>query len=168
MLDYTEDEWRIAASHRPASPLSNEQLGLLHRHWMWANIQREAFDTELGKITTQEELEQQIFSASRMSAFLYAWYAFLQAVIEAATDPAEKRTLDFRGEFQADLANLGPDFKRFRNAVFHVPMKDFNDPRLVKIMTGDPAIADRIRRVHRGFGRLFLEEWKARKPQPNP
>jgi hypothetical protein len=164
MLDYTEDQWRIAAGHRPASPLLDEQLRLLHRHWMWANIQREAFDAELAEITTAEVLERHMSSTSRMSAFLYAWYAFLQAVIEACTDPGQRRQLDFRGEFQADLVALGPDFRRFRNAVFHVPA-DYNDPRLEKFMTADTSIVDRIRRVHRGFGRLLLEEWQARKVQ---
>ena len=44
---YTEEEWRPSAGHRPLGGLPLEQLMLLHRHWIWANRQRELFEAEL-------------------------------------------------------------------------------------------------------------------------
>jgi len=42
--EYTEVEWRESAAHFPFRDRPLEDLMLLHRHWMWANQLRDAFD----------------------------------------------------------------------------------------------------------------------------
>jgi hypothetical protein len=46
-IDYTPDEWATSTG-RPLAARAGEELLLLHRHWMWANVQRLEFDKLLG------------------------------------------------------------------------------------------------------------------------
>ena len=40
-IDYTDDEWLESNGHEPLYRLAPADRLLLHRHWMWANQQRE-------------------------------------------------------------------------------------------------------------------------------
>ena len=74
-----------------------------------------------------------------------------------------ERKLVLRGRFRLDIEELGPGLKPFRSAILHVPSKNrYLDNRIAALM----AVADSpitIRRIHRGFGRLFIEEHMRRK-----
>ena len=56
-FQYTDEEWREAAPDRPLSDVELTQLLLLHRHWIWANSQREQFDAELREGRTPLEVD---------------------------------------------------------------------------------------------------------------
>ena len=101
--------------HLPFNACPGEELMLLHRHWMWANQQREAFGALLGKEDGR---------SSRPAC--------------ATSDTLR------------------------RNAVLHVPEKsELLDKRIEQLMTV-PDSPTTIGRIHRGFGRLLIEEFRRR------
>ena len=150
---YTEEEWRPSAGHRPLGGLPLEQLMLLHRHWIWANRQRELFEAELvaGRPPRLDNM-----AANAMSA-MFLWYALLWSVIEGAA----QRGIELRGRFAEDIESISDSLRRCRNAVFHISDDTYYDKRLFELMD-DPDSAARIRRISSGFGRLFLEEFDKR------
>lgn len=157
----------MSAGHHPLQGQSGEQLVLLHRHWLWANVQRTAMEAELLRIAEAGEcLEEHIETASRLSAHMYSWYSFLYALIEACLDRLEGRQVDLRGLFRADIDAMRDTLRGFRNSVFHVPRDKYLDRRLLEFFMNHASRADCIRRVHRGFGRLFIEEYGRRGIQP--
>lgn len=93
---------------------------------------------------------------------MFVWYAMLRAVIEAF----EERRIELRGAFGEDVAAISDPLRQCRNAVFHVSRDRYHDARLFELMK-EPGSAVTIRRVSRGFGRLFLDEldhWKMPPP----
>ncbi len=56
--DYNEKEWTTSAGHYPLMDTPTEDLLLLHRHWMWANQQREVFDRYLQAVSDDFSLEK--------------------------------------------------------------------------------------------------------------
>jgi hypothetical protein len=155
-FQYTDDEWRDAAPDRPLSAVDHDQLLLLHRHWIWANWQREQFDAELRAGRTPEGPPPDLVSAATTAMFL--WYALVWSVIEAF----RARRIELGGRFEGDIESIGEDLRRCRNAVFHVSDDSYYDSRLFDFMA-DPDSAARIRRISTGFARPFLEEFEARK-----
>ena len=153
--DYTDDEWTLAVADAPLAKLPKPDVALLHRHWMWANQQRERFYELLG--TEKEEVST---LATRCAGHMLAWYGFLWSVIEAF----RARGITFKGPFQSDIDSLSNDLRRVRNAVFHVPgTGEYYDKRIVAFVGRSDAV-DLVRRVHRGFGRLFLTFMRAETP----
>ena len=150
--DYTDEEWALAVTDAPLTKLPKPDVALLHRHWMWANQQRERFYELLG--TEKYEFPT---LATREAGHMLAWYGFLWSVIEAF----RARGITFGGPFQSDIDTLSDDLRRARNAVFHVPdTGQYYDERIVTFM-GRPDAVELVRRVHRGFGRLFLTFMRA-------
>lgn len=96
--------------------------------------------------------------ASILQSHYIAWYAFLRVLIEGC----ESRRIELRGVFEADVAAMNDILRRFRNAVFHTPA-EYHDKRLQDLFSAAETSADKIRRVHGGFSRLFYEEFQARK-----
>ncbi|HUY13139.1 MAG TPA: hypothetical protein VMX16_05820 [Terriglobia bacterium] len=163
--DYSEDEWRAAAGHFPLADRPIEDFLLLHRHWMWANQQREAFDRELSAASAELFEPGPAALASPGFGFMFVWYGMLWAVIEGLTDPCERRCVDIRGRFRADIDSVSSLLHRCRNAILHVPRTgDLLDDRIVALVS-EPASASTIRRTSRGLGRMFLEEYRRRNPQ---
>lgn len=156
-IDYTTDEWAASVGHLPFGSCPGEELMLLHRHWMWANQQREAFEALLGK----EDLGEPgpLMMATKSMGFMFVWYGMLWSVIEACV---RDRKMDFRDAFGADIAQMSDTLRRCRNAVLHVPkdsqLLDERIEQLVMVLDS-PAT---IRRIHRGFGRLFVDEFRRR------
>jgi hypothetical protein len=61
-----------------------------------------------------------------------------------------------------DIRQIADPLRESRNASFHVGRQDVSwDLRFFAIMK-EPDSAKVVRRVHRGFGRLFFEEAQAR------
>ena len=153
--EYSEEDWRNSAGHRPLDGVDVNQVVLLHRHWIAANLQRTRFRALLPAAKPPDEDEA--FLASECFAAMYLWYALLWVVIEGFTD----RRIDIRGPMAADIESVSVPLRRCRNAIFHVPKRN-HDSRLFELMA-DPESAASISRVSTGFGRLFIEEADARK-----
>jgi hypothetical protein len=135
---------------------------------MWANVQRECFDAELLRAgqAGRQAFEASVKSyVSVLKSHEAAWYAFLFTVIEACLDEREKRQLIIRGIFRSEIDAMYDTLRLFRNAVFHVSRDKYYDDRLLDLYTRAETGADKIRRVHDGFGRLFLDESAARNPR---
>ena len=161
--DYTDREWAASVGHSPLAGRPHEDLLLLHRHWMWANQQREVFERLIGESTEDELLKMGVGAlATKQFGFMFVWYGLLWAVIEACIDPKEGRNVDLLGRFRADIDKLAPVLRVCRNAILHVPRSGaLLDTRIVQLVS-EPGSAIMIRRVSRGFARLFLEEYRRR------
>jgi len=161
-IDYTNEEWQASAGHFPLSVRTAEDLLLLHRHWMWANQQREAFFHLLEHPSSDALQPGTLMMATREMAFMFVWYGLLWEVVEACINPSEGRNVSVRGPFRRDIDEMSDLLRRCRNAVLHVPRSgDLLDAR-IQDLVAEPDSATTLRRIHRGFGRLFLEEFKRR------
>jgi hypothetical protein len=125
-MNYPEEEWQGSCGHRPLKDPSNEQLYLLHRHWMWSNQQREAFEMALAN---DAESLKEMNLAHRAIGFMCVWYALLYSVIEAM----KTRNLDLRSVLASDIKAVVPTLKEFRNAVFHVSWSSYYDDRIFAV-----------------------------------
>jgi hypothetical protein len=152
--EYTDAEWNEAAGHRPLAGADVNQVVLLHRHWMWANLQRTRFQELL---PSAPSIDDGAFLASEAFGSMYLWYGLLWVVIEGFQD----RRINLRGRFADDVERLTPTLRPCRNAIFHVPKRN-HDPRLFKPMEMPDSVLT-ISRVSTGFGRLFIEESAARR-----
>lgn len=158
---YSEAEWMASVGHHPLRDRPAEDLALLHRHWMWANQQREVFDSDLLKAPDDHSAGLAML-ATRGFGFLFTWYALLWVVIEACIDPKEGRNVEIRGEFRRDIDEMSDVLRRFRNAILHVPRAGgYIDQRLVALVS-QPDSAATLRRIHAGFALMFLEEYARR------
>ena len=71
---YSQPEWNDSAGHRPLKGLEPEQLQLLHRGYIWANLQRTYGDAELARIrgageSPEEHLEGYTILQSHFSIY---------------------------------------------------------------------------------------------------
>ncbi len=162
-FQYTDEEWREAAPDRPLSDVELTQLLLLHRHWIWANSQREQFDAELREGRTPLEVDSPPNLAGAAATAMFLWYALLWSVIEAF----RARRIELGGRFAEDIESMSDGLRRCRNAVFHVSNDRYYDSRLFEFMA-DPDSAARLRRISSGFARLFFEEFEARGESDEP
>src|SRR4051794_21798417 len=150
---YTEQEWSESVVGRPLADLSYERCMTLHRHWIWANSAFRWFQKELGGPAPSE-----VDLASDRSFSMYLWYSLLWSVIEGV----QKHPVVIKGPFRDDLRKVREGLKHARNAVMHVSLDAYYDDRLFEIMAeADSAV--RVRRVHRGYGRLLLSDLRARR-----
>ena len=138
----------------PLRDVDVNQVFLLHRHWIWANYQRSRFESTLKDAPPPDE---GAFMADECWASMYLWYGLLWSVIEAF----DARGIEIRGPMRADIDQLSETLRRCRNVVFHVSDKDQNDIRLFEFMQL-PYSAHALTRISTGFGRMFIEESRAR------
>jgi len=146
---YDEDEWAASAGHGPLLQTKPGEAFLIHRHWMWANVQKLAFDKAMNDKEAFEPIE--MVMVARSVSFMFVWYGMLWSVIEAL----HKRNIVLRGPLGADIARVRRALKKCRNAIMHVP--DDNsllDIRIQKLVEQQDLVM-RIRRVHHGLGRLL-------------
>ena len=156
VVSRSEEHWLGFGRARPRQGAPVNQVVFLHRHWIWANHQRQRFRALLP--STPGPSDDEAFMASECFGCMYLWYPLLWAVIEGFQD----RGLEFQGQMAADIAAVSDVLRRCRNAVFHVPKKTVHhDPRLFELMT-DPASAAILSRISTGFGRVFIDEGRAR------
>jgi hypothetical protein len=157
-IDYSADEWTESAGHRPLQRVAAEDLALLHRHYMWANQQREAFFKLLENPSPDTLTPGPLMMATREMGFMFVWYGLLWSVLEGL----RARKVDIRGPLLEDIDGMADRLRRCRNAVMHVPDSgQLLDPRIEDLVT-PPESAIAIRRIHRGVSRLFIEEIKRR------
>ncbi len=157
---YTDEEWTEAAAGRPMAALSDERFMTLHRHWIWANSAFRWFERELGRASSAGG---DVDLTSDRSFSMYLWYSLLWSVIEAI----QKHPVVIRGAFRDDLRKIREPLREARNAVMHVSEDAYYDNRLFMIMA-DPHSTGIIRRVHKGYARLFWEELQARRQASPP
>jgi hypothetical protein len=153
--EYSEEDWEASAGHRPLQGLDVNQVFLLHRHWIWANYQRQQFQAGLKEAPPPDD---GAFLAHETWSAMFLWYALLWSVIEGFGD----RSIDIRGQMRADIDRLADTLRQCRNVVFHVSSKNQHDTRLFGLMQ-DPESAYVISRISTGFGRLFIEDHAARR-----
>lgn len=158
-IEYSDEEWPEIAGHRPLVGVHVNQIVALHRHWIWANYQRQRFRTLLPE--TPGPHEDEAFMATECFGSMYLWYGLLWALMEGFQD----REIEVRGRMASDIATVTDVLRRCRNAVFHVPSKDHHhDPRLFELME-NPESAAILSRISTGFGRLFIEEGRTRRSE---
>ena len=97
-----------------------------------------------------------LMMATREMGFMFVWYGLLWSVLEAIGE----RKLDIRGPFLEDINQMTDLLRRCRNGVMHVPPKGRLLDRRIDEIVKEPESPDVIRRIHRGIGRLFVEEFK--------
>jgi hypothetical protein len=154
-FEYTEEEWTEIGVHRPLRGVDVNQVFLLHRHWIWTNLQRRRFEELLPEAKSPDE--DPTFMASEWCSAMFLWYSLLWSVIEGFED----RGLEVNGRMAEDITQISATLRQFRNAVFHVSRKNQHDPRLFTL-TQEPGSAARVCRISTGFGRIFIEEGTAR------
>jgi len=149
--DYVDsDRWAECVRPDLLRHLGIEKVGLLHRHWMWAEYQRARF----AELPSEQGAEFESWHLIREGwSTLLLWYALLWAVIESF----QEQGLKLEGPFQEDIEAVSADLRDCRNAVLHVSRHAYLDRRIMTWI-GRLDSAERIRRIHRAFGRLLLEE----------
>lgn len=155
LFEYSDADWRKSAAHRPLKDVDVNEVFLLHRHWIWANLQRRRFQATLP--TAAKPDDGGAFLADECWASMYLWYGLLWSVIEAF----DARALAIRGLMRSDIDYVADTLRRCRNVVFHVSDKTQHDARLFELMRL-PDSARAISRISSGFGRIFIEEGRAR------
>lgn len=80
------EEWANAGVHRPLTGVDVNQVFLLHRHWIGANLQRRRFEELLPD--SQSPDEEPTFMASEWCSAMFLWYSLLWSVIEGFNDRA--------------------------------------------------------------------------------
>ena len=133
--------------------LSSEELMVLHRQWMWANVMRESFYAHLGEGGNAKPAEE--FFPDRVGGFMCVWYGMLFSVLEVV----KEKSLAIEGI--EDLDTIYEPLRLFRNAVFHAQPKYWS-PKLFEIMK-DPESALKIRKIHSALGKFFLTELRNRR-----
>jgi len=156
--EYSEDEWRRSAAHRPLRDVNVNQIALLYRHWIWANVQRKRFEATMG--TAAKPDAGGAFLIDECWTAMYLWYALTWSVLEGFND----RDIDLRGPLADDVNVVSDPLRRCRNAVLHVSAHHQHDERLFEVMRV-PNIVERMLRLSIGLGRLFTEESRARKAE---
>lgn len=133
--------------------MDNEKFITLHRHWMWSNIMKQHFDTELQK---DQNLAKNFNIADKEGAYMLLWYALLFSVLETFKDSKIKFP-----PIQEDIKSVYSPLKDLRNAVFH-PQNKYWSRKLNKFLEtkGTP---EKIRRIHSFLGGYFLEEINKRR-----
>lgn len=156
---YDDAPWARISGPPPLAGLQNEDLMLVHRHWMWANQQREWFYDLLGE--RGEFIEPEMYLAEKTGGSMVVWYGLLWAIIEALRDD---RTIDLRDPLGADIDKIADPLRRCRNAVLHVPRSaGYSDQRILDLIA-HPDSVRLIRMIHTALGRLLVEEMRRRNP----
>lgn len=68
--NYSVDEWAEISEGDPLAGLSARDLPVMHRHYMWADHQRRAFDPQMASVNA-ENLHEQAACA------LFLWFGLL-------------------------------------------------------------------------------------------
>lgn len=155
---YDDEQWKVISHPPPLASVGDEDLGLLHRHWMWANQQREWFYELLGQ--RSEAVDPHTYLAERTGGSMLTWYALLWSVIEALRDD---RKIEMRSPLGSDIDAIADLLRRCRNAVLHVPRSgDYFDQRITDLIAYPDSVR-LVRTVHGSLGRLLLEEMRRRR-----
>jgi hypothetical protein len=159
---YDDTDWAASTGHAPLQGRPAGEAFLIYRHWIWANLQKLAFEDAMKLEKPFEPVE--MVMVARSVSFMFVWYGMLWSVIEAL----EKRNIVLRAAFGHDVARVRRALKLCRNAIMHVP--DGNEALDIRIqkLVEQHGLVVRIRRVHHGLGRLLREEVQRQSTLPAP
>lgn len=123
----------------------------IYRQWIWADLLRNHFHKTLPKKT---QLKNQIFSNDDFTLepfwiFLSLWYSILFSVLEVLKNNKIKIK-----DINKEINFIYPILKRYRNAVFHIQKKYWNDKWRDLIL--QDKTADIIIKVHKRIGEFLL------------
>lgn len=158
--EYSTEEWREISESTVFGALPTHQIGLLHRHWLWADHARLTFEDAVRSDTRTDAMD----FASRRNWATYVWYGLLYALIEGLTE----RKVRCGGELARDVRAIREPLRQARNATFHVGGEDsYWDMRLFEI-SAIPASAHQITRAHLATGQLLVDELRSRNAADEP
>src|SRR4051794_19011444 len=95
--EYTDEEWE---ADRPLKDVDVNEVVLLHRHWIWANLQRHRFEALLPGSKSPDE--DKGFLASGWCCWMFLGYALLWRVI----DGFDRRKLEYPGPMAGDVKKI--------------------------------------------------------------
>src|SRR3989344_4498477 len=114
--------------------LRKEEIGILHRQWMWADYIKQLYESSLKSTSNEVLISPLRFYAYPVGCYMSLWYALLFSVLE---------------QFRT---------KKIRHAVFHAPYKYWDmrwfNPLKVK------GAGNKIRKIHNTIGEVFLDVMK--------
>lgn len=152
---YTAEQWAQIVDDRPLNLIDAEQLGLLHRHWLWADHGRRWFDRALTERPSDLPVSPK-HMYEEWGAAMYVWYGLLWSVIDGLT----LRRARLQGGLRDDVRRVREPLRQARNAVFHVGDGYFDDRLFEPMRVEESAVV--IRRAHHGIGNLILDEMQYR------
>jgi hypothetical protein len=125
----------------------------LHRHWMWGNVIKKHFASEVADTTTRGISNNEQLLFDKYGAYMSIWYGMLYGTLEGL-----KKNGVLIPEIQSEIDSIYESLRLYRNAVFHPQAKYFSH-KLFKIME-DSESPKKIWKVHAGLGKFFLEEFE--------
>lgn len=135
--------------------LKKEQIGLLHRQWMWADYIRKTYESTMKTTSKDILLNPSKFYAYPIGCYMCLWYALTFSVLE--------RLKNWRiriDNVQPEIDEVYPSLKELRHAVFHAPLK-YWDMRWFESLKIE-GFGNKIRKIHHSIGNLLLETMKTR------
>ena len=94
---YDEAEWAASGGHGPLLLTKPGEAFLIYRHWIWANLQKIAFEN----VKDEKPFDPiEMVTVARSVSFMFVWYGMLWSVIEAL----DKRGIVLRGPLGHDIA----------------------------------------------------------------
>lgn len=133
--------------------LRKEEIGILHRQWMWANYIKQLYESSL-KVTSNDILfNPQKFYIDPVGCYMSLWYALLFSVLEQF----RRKRIEIN-IVELEIGELYYSLEKLRNAVFHAPYK-YWDMRWFKTLKVKGA-GDKIRKIHNVIGETLLEVMK--------
>ena len=126
--------------------MDSQEILVMHRHWIWANIFKQHFDQELAS-----SISDPTNIADRHGAYMLVWYSMLFSVLESF----RRLGVEFN-EIKDNIEVIYEPLKRLRNAVFH-PQPSYWPNKLLRFLK-IPDSPQRIRRIHSFLGKYFLAQ----------
>jgi len=133
--------------------LRKEEIGILHRQWMWADYIKQLYESSLKSTSNEVLISPLRFYAYPVGCYMSLWYALLFSVLE------QFRTKKIKIKIvEPEIGELYDSLEKLRHAVFHAPYKYWDmrwfNPLKVK------GAGNKIRKIHNTIGEVFLDVMK--------
>lgn len=130
--------------------LKKDQIGLLHRQWMWANYLRIMYESRLRTTPKNVLLNPMKFYTNEVGCYMCLWYSLLFSTLEGL-----RRWKVEVKDAQSEINEIYEPLKKLRNSVFHPPQKYWDTRYFLLFKTND--VGNKIRKIHSSLDKLFLE-----------
>lgn len=130
--------------------LKKDQIGLLHRQWVWADYIRIMYEAAFRNTPREVLLNPMKFYVNQAGCYMCLWYSLIFSVLERL-----KEWKIVFPEIESEIKDIYSPLKLFRNAVFHPPRR-YWDTRLFNLFRTRDA-GSKIRTIHKFIGDKFLE-----------
>jgi len=132
--------------------MNEEELVVLYRHWIWADLMKANY---IGEIEKSKQLKREPDfrdpHSQDLFAYLFIWYRLLYSVLHALKNHGVKFS-----DIDSDISKLYPLLKECRNATFHPQPKYFSKKLISIIMEKGAGI--KVLKVHKKIGDFFQKE----------